>query len=84
MDTIIEKSNLKVLEKKTPSFDEILTDDALMFAEAIENKFGERRRDLLEEREKRQIEIDNGLLPDFLSETAQNSLELLGRGCLFD
>ena len=69
MNNIIEKSNLKILGKKTPSFDEILTNDALLFVEAIENKFGERRRELLKKREKRQIEIDSGLLPDFLPET---------------
>jgi len=69
MNNIIEKSNLKILGKKTPSFDDILTNDALLFVEAIEIKFGERRRELLKKREKRQIEIDSGLLPDFLPET---------------
>ena len=69
MNNIIEKCNLKILGKKTPSFDEILTNDALLFVEAIENKFGERRRELLKKREKRQIEIDSGVLPDFLPET---------------
>ena len=69
MDNIIEKSNLKILGKKIPSFDEILTDGALLFVEAIESKFGERRRELLKKREARQVKIDNGMLPNFLSET---------------
>jgi len=69
VDNKIGKSNLKILGKKIPSFDEILTDGALLFVEAIESKFGERRRELLKKREVRQVKIDNGMLPNFLSET---------------
>ena len=69
MENIIEKNNLKILGQLTPEFDEILTNDALLFVEKLEKKFGERRRELLKKREDRQSEIDNGILPDFLSST---------------
>ena len=69
MENIIKKSNLEILGQRSSLFDEILTDDALLFIEAIENKFGERRKQLLRERENVQIGIDEGLFPDFLPET---------------
>jgi len=69
VENIIKKSNLEILGQRSPLFDEILTDDALLFIEAIENKFGERRKQLLRERENVQIGIDEGLFPDFLPET---------------
>ena len=69
MENIIEKNNLKILGQLTPEFDEILTNDSLLFVEKLEKKFGERRRELLKKREDRQSEIDNGILPDFLSST---------------
>ena len=71
MENIIEKNNLKILGQLTPEFDEILTNDALLFVEKLEKKFGERRRELLKKREDRQSEIDNGILPDFLSSNFQ-------------
>ena len=45
MENIIEKkSNLKVLGDISPAFNEILTDDALLFIEEIEEIFGPRRK----------------------------------------
>ncbi len=49
---------------------EILTDEALVFLEALHNRFNTRRMALLGLRAQRQIEIDSGILPDFLPETA--------------
>jgi len=49
---------------------EILTDDALAFLAGLHRAFDGRRRDLLEARVRRQKQIDAGLLPDFLPETA--------------
>ena len=69
MENTIEKSNLKILGKTTPEFDRILTNEALLFIEAIENQFGERRRNILKTRGERQSEIDRGIFPNFLSST---------------
>ena len=35
MENIIEKNNLKILGQLTPEFDEILTNDALLFVEKL-------------------------------------------------
>ena len=69
MENIIEKSSLKISGKTTPQFNKILTNDALLFVEKIEKRFGERRREILKKRKERQSEIDNGIFPDFLSST---------------
>jgi len=50
-------------------YEEILTPEALNFIEELEKNFGGRRVELLQYRRKRQEEIDNGNLPDFLPET---------------
>ncbi|MDX1613157.1 MAG: malate synthase A [Candidatus Promineifilaceae bacterium] len=54
----------------SPDFAAILTADALAFVAKLERAFGQRRRQLLEQRTRRQAEIDAGHLPDFLPETA--------------
>lgn len=53
-----------------PHFDDILTPEALGFLKSLHLNFNERRKALLEEREKRQARIDAGIMPDFLPETA--------------
>ena len=50
--------------------DEILTDGALGFVDALHRRFDARRRDLLAARAERQRAFDAGALPDFLPETA--------------
>ncbi|MDY0324055.1 MAG: malate synthase A [Candidatus Carbobacillus sp.] len=50
-------------------YNEILTPEALDFVAMLEERFGDRRRELLKRREDRQKEIDAGRLPDFLPET---------------
>src|SRR5258708_21430378 len=52
------------------NFSEILTPDALRFVARLQREFNGRRKELLEWREKRQAEIDQGKKPDFLPETA--------------
>jgi malate synthase len=54
----------------SPGFAEILSPEALAFLEKLERAFGERRRELLRQREARQARIDEGEMPDFLPETA--------------
>ncbi len=53
----------------TDRFSEILTPEALSFVAKLERAFGDRRLDLLEQRNVRQGEIDGGTMPDFLPET---------------
>lgn len=54
----------------TPESLEVLTPAALEFVAKLEREFGQRRRELLQAREIRQREIDAGVMPDFLPETA--------------
>ena len=66
MENIIDKkSNLKVLGDTSPAFNEMLTDDALLFIQEIEEKFGPRRKELLKKRIDIQSRIDDGHFPDF-------------------
>src|ERR1700756_137832 len=51
-------------------FPEILTPDALRFVARLQREFNGRRKELLERREKRKAEINQGKKPDFLPETA--------------
>ncbi|MED1471713.1 malate synthase A [Bacillus salipaludis] len=64
-----QTTGIEVVGAINAQYDEVLTSDALNFIEKLERKFGERRIELLQYRKKRQEEIDNGKLPDFLPET---------------
>ncbi|MFD0826123.1 malate synthase A [Neobacillus sp. M.A.Huq-85] len=64
-----QTTGIEVVGAINPQYDEVLTFDALNFIEELERKFGDRRVELLQYRKKRQKEIDNGKLPDFLPET---------------
>src|ERR1700739_707055 len=50
-------------------FLQILTPDALRFVARLQREFNSRRKELLERREQRQTEINQGKKPDFLPET---------------
>lgn len=63
--------HIQVLGENIPDCETILTPEALYFIEQLELRFGPRRKELLERRQMRQKEIDNGKLPDFLPETEQ-------------
>ncbi len=52
-----------------PSFTEILSPAALEFVAKLQRQFNGRRKELLALREKRQQEIDAGVMPDFLPDT---------------
>jgi len=52
-----------------PGFNEILTPEALTFLAALHRTFDHRRRTLLAKRILRQKDLDNGIFPDFLTET---------------
>ncbi len=50
-------------------FDEVLTDDALVFLAELQRRFNSTRKQLLENRYERQKRFDAGEKPDFLPET---------------
>ncbi|MDP4084033.1 MAG: malate synthase A [Bacillota bacterium] len=60
---------IKVVGAIKPAYDEILTTEALHFIEQLEVLFGERRLELLQYRKKREKELNQGKMPDFLPET---------------
>jgi malate synthase len=64
-----QTTGIEVVGALKAQYDEILTPEALNFIEELERKFGKRRIELLQYRVKRQEEINNGKLPDFLPET---------------
>jgi malate synthase len=64
-----QTTGIEVVGAVKAQYDEILTPEALNFIEELEQKFGNRRVELLQHRQKRQVEINNGALPDFLPET---------------
>ncbi len=61
---------LAVLAPMNSTYAEVLTPEALTFLSELEHRFGSRRRELLRARTKRQERIDEGELPDFLTDTA--------------
>ncbi|MEH7176767.1 malate synthase A [Neobacillus vireti] len=66
-----QTTGIEVVGALKAQYGEILTPEALNFIEELEQRFGTRRLELLQSREKRQEEINNGHLPDFLPETKQ-------------
>ena len=66
---IAEKSSYEISGDTLDRFSEILTPEALDFICMLENKFGQRRLDLLIQRKAMQNKIDDGYLPDFLEQT---------------
>ncbi|KAK9446726.1 malate synthase [Limtongia smithiae] len=59
-----------ILGEVTESHKTILTPEAIAFLVLLHRTFEPTRRALLEKREKRQIDLDAGILPTFLPETA--------------
>ena len=56
---------MKLLKALEPGFSDILTPGCLDFVTELEIIFGPERKELLHQRELRQIEIDNGVFPEF-------------------
>ena len=65
----IVTSTVEITGEIHSTYEEILTEDALLFFEKIHRKFNYIRKDLLLERKVKQDEIDNGYFPNFLSTT---------------
>lgn len=68
--TIPTVDGLQVNGSIQNGFEEILTQEALQFLKVLHISFAHRRDALLTKREQRQAEIDKGIMPDFLEETA--------------
>jgi len=66
---IAEKSSYKISGNMLDGFEDILTPHALDFICMLEDKFGQRRLELLVQRKVMQNKIDNGFVPDFLDVT---------------
>ncbi len=66
----MKPNTVQINGQLSPDFETILTPKALTFVEKLEIAFGERRRELLRQRDLRQAEIDGGQMPNFLPETA--------------
>jgi malate synthase len=64
-----QTTGIEVVGKMKPLYAEILTEEALQFVEQLERRFGNRRRELLQNRKLRQDEMNNGVLPQYLPET---------------
>ena len=63
------QSNLQVNGVIKDNYNEILTPEALNFIISLERAFGNRRKELLENRKTVQKQIEKGKFPDFLQET---------------
>lgn len=63
------KTQLKI--KSQQQFEELFTHDLIDFLVELHQNFNQRRLQLLEERKKTQLEFDQGVLPEFLSETIE-------------
>ena len=61
--------NIKISGKILPRYNEIISEEALKFVQEIHERFNKTRLDLLNERQKRQKNIDQGGKLDFLDET---------------
>jgi malate synthase len=68
--TIAYPAGVELRGKITPEYAEILTPEAIAFVTKLVRAFSGRREELLKRRAERQIDIDNGINPDFLPETA--------------
>lgn len=64
------REDIKILGEMTPEFAEILTPQAIDFIAALQRAFNGRRLELLRRRTERQEEINAGIMPDFLPQTA--------------
>jgi malate synthase len=68
--TMTNPAGIAISATVTPQQSSILTPDALAFIAGLARKFEPVRQSLLQQRVKRQAELDAGRMPDFLAETA--------------
>jgi malate synthase len=70
MSTLHTPDGVQVLGEVDAGGAKILTPEALELVAKLHRNFDARRRELLERRQRRQAELDAGVRPDFLEETA--------------
>ncbi|PRP84535.1 malate synthase [Planoprotostelium fungivorum] len=71
LNAALAKDGIEIRGPVTQEYAAILTPDALRFVASIHNRFEETRRQLLQNRQKAQVEISAGRFPDFPAETKQ-------------
>lgn len=64
-------ATIKILGPQNVTTKEILTEEALQFVAVIQQKFNDRRLSLLEARQERQRDLDDGGILDFLPQTKE-------------
>ncbi len=62
-------AGIRITAENREEFKSILSPEALEFVKALQERFNDRRQRLLDLREERQTQFDNGVFPDFLPET---------------
>jgi malate synthase len=67
----VNQSKITFNAAVSPAYKAILTDEALSFLVAIQEKFNARRIEVIKLREQRQAGIDQGIMPTFLPETKE-------------
>lgn len=65
--TFIE--GLEIMGEMNPTYETVLTEEALAFVSALHRRFNPTRQDLLKRRTERQIALDHGIFPMFLPKT---------------
>jgi malate synthase len=71
LSTFEHVAGVEIAAPLPPGYREILTDEALNFVATLAREFGARREELLRRRAERQAQLDAGMRPDFLPETAE-------------
>ncbi|MCY3558581.1 MAG: malate synthase A [Chloroflexi bacterium] len=64
-------AGVEIVGAISDGFETILSEAALAFVAGLHRQFNARRQELLQRRMERQVEFDNGALPDFLSDTEE-------------
>ena len=67
---VLNSGGIEISGLVSPGHVSVLTPRALKFVAGLQREFNDRRKALLSARQVRQCELDQGSLPDFLSETA--------------
>lgn len=69
MNRITPSDDVEIRGALLPRFEEVLNDASLGLLAQLEQRFGGRRHELLQRRVERQLDFDNGVLPNFLGQT---------------
>jgi len=69
MNAAHSDSNIGITGPMHPGYNDVLTTGALNFVADLHRRFNDRRLELLQQRQKRQEQINQGILPDFLADT---------------